>query len=437
MASRSSSGVAVPHVHLERSGAGCGPTGRVSQTPGLVGEPACTPQTGCRILERMKPTTVSSHATRRYLTIGFAVLAAGCAFPAVESNRSAEDRYLTGDAFLHPDHSDPTTHLLEAGPETVAWGFYWSEAEPVLRVQSGDIVDVTTMLTSSPTRLEAAGISEELVEPALRAIYDQVDDRGPGGHILTGPIYVEDADAGDVLEVRVLGMQMPLPYGYNGCSGFMPEQCPKEREDRTRIFWLDTMNMVSEYRPAGDPSGSDSQTADGPLVRIPLAPFFGSMGVAPPPDAGRWSSVPPWIHAGNIDNRELVEGTSLFIPVHVPGALFEVGDGHAAQGDGEVDQTAIETSLRGQLQLVVHKGWSIAWPRGETPSHWIAMGSDEDLTVATRIAIEQAIALIGDEWGIEPGEAYRLISLACDLRITQLVDRKVGVHVMIPKALVG
>jgi acetamidase/formamidase len=310
--------------------------------------------------------------------------------------------------------------VLEAGPETVAWRFYWAEAEPVLTIQSGDILDVTTMLTSSPSRLEAAGIPPEQVEPALRAIYDGVTDRGPGGHILTGPVFVEGAAPGDVLEVRVLDVQMPLPYGYNGCSGFLPEACPEAREARTRIFWLDTDRMVSEFAPG---------------IEVPLAPFFGSMGVAPPPDAGRWSSVPPWVHAGNIDNKELVAGTSLFIPVHVPGALFEVGDGHAAQGDGEVDQTAIETSLRGQLQLIVHKDRTLEWPRAETPTHHIAMGSDEDLTEATRIAVRQAIELIHDEFGVERSEAYRLVSLACDLRITQLVDQKVGVHVMIPKSL--
>lgn len=343
--------------------------------------------------------------------------------------------------FRHPDHPNPTTHRLEAGPETVAWGYYWSQAVPVLRVQSGDIIDVTTMLTSSPTRLEGAGVPPDQVEPALRAIYDQVEDRGPGGHILTGPVHVEGAEPGDVLEVRVLGMQMPLAYGYNGCSGFMPDQCPEALEERMRIIWMDTLRMVAEYRPNKLPSrgaGSlaDAAAGDGPLVRVPLAPFFGSLGVAPPPDAGRWSSVPPWIHAGNIDNREIVPGTSLFIPVHVPGALFEVGDGHAAQGDGEVDQTGLETSLRGQLQLIVHKGRTLEWPRAETPTHWIAMGSDEDLTVATQIAIEQAVLLIGDEWGIDQGEAYRLVSLACDVRITQLVDQKLGVHVMIPKAVV-
>ncbi len=347
--------------------------------------------------------------------------------PAASETPSSDVAQASGD-HRHPDFPNPTTHVLEAGPETVAWGFYWSEAEPVLRVASGDIVDVTTMLTSNPARLEAAGIPPDQVEPALRAITETVTDRGPGGHILTGPVFVEGAEPGDVLEVRILGMQMPLPYGYNGCSGFLPEQCAAERDDRTRIFWLDTINMVSEYQP-----GAADGTV-GPTIRIPLAPFFGSMGVAPPAEAGRWSSVPPWIHAGNIDNKELVPGTSLLIPVHVAGALFEVGDGHAAQGDGEVDQTGLETSLRGQLQLVVHKGRTLEWPRAETPTHWIAMGSDEDLTVATRIAIEQAIALITDEFGIAAPEAYRFVSLAADLRITQLVDQKVGVHVMVPKA---
>ena len=311
----------------------------------------------------------------------------------------------------------PRVHVLEGGPTTVAWGYYWSEAPPVLRIESGDIVEMSTFLTSSPPRLERAGVPADEVEPALRAVYDQVTDRGPGGHILTGPVYVEGAEPGDVLEVRILSVEMPIAYGYNGCSGYIRELCEGVG---TRIVRLDREANTAEFLPG---------------VTVPLAPFFGSMGVAPPPDAGRWSSVPPWIHAGNIDNKEMVAGTTLFIPVHVRGALFEAGDGHAAQGDGEVDQTGIETSLRGRFQLIVRKDMSIEWPRGETSTHHIAMGSDEDLAEATRIAIRQAVALLGDEYGIAAGEAYQLISVACDLRITQLVDRKVGVHVMIPKSL--
>jgi len=310
-----------------------------------------------------------------------------------------------------------TVHHLPATPSTVAWGYYWSEAPPVLRIASGDMVEVETMITSRPNRLEQIGVSPDQVQQSLRDIVEQVTDRGPGGHILTGPIYVEEAEPGDVIEVRILTIDLPIPYGYNGCSGFMRQLCP---EQRTRVFWLDRERMVSQFAPG---------------IVIPLRPFFGSIGVAPPVDAGRWSSVPPWIHAGNLDNRELVAGTSLFIPVHVPGALLALGDGHAAQGDGEVDQTAIETSLTGLIQVVVHKDMTLEWPLGETPTHYITMGTDEDLTRATEIAIEQTVKFLSTRFELDPGEAYRLISVAADLRITELVDQKVGVHVMIPKSI--
>ena len=308
-------------------------------------------------------------------------------------------------------------HQLPATPETVAWGYYWSEAEPVLRISSGDIVEVVTMITNRPDRLEQAGISADQIQQSLRDIVDQVTDRGPGGHILTGPIYVEGADAGDVLEVRVLSVDLEIPYGYNGCSGFVPDNCG---EPRTRIIQLDGERMTAEFAPG---------------IVIPLKPFFGSMGVAPPAEAGRWSSNPPWIHAGNLDNKELIAGTTLFIPIHAAGALFEVGDGHAAQGDGEVNQTGLETSLRGRLQLIVRKDLSLKWPRAETSTHYITMGSDEDLTVATRIAVEQTIAFLMETRGLDRGAAYALTSLAVDLRITQLVDDYVGVHAMIPKSI--
>jgi len=172
-----------------------------------------------------------------------------------------------------------------------------------------------------------------------------------------------------------------------------------------------------------------------PGILIPLRPFFASMGVAPPPSAGRISSNPPSIHAGNLDNKELVAGTTLFIPVHAPGALFEVGDGHAAQGDGEVDQTAVETSLRGRLQLIVRKGVTLAWPRAETPTHYISMGTDVDLTKATKIAIQEMIDFLAATKGLDKHSAYQLASIAADVAITQLVDGNVGVHVKIPKSI--
>src|SRR6185295_9231469 len=218
--------------------------------------------------------------------------------------------------------SSPKTHRLEATPNTVAYGYYWSEAKPVLRIASGDIIDVDTLLTNSPGGLGRAGVPPEKIQESLKAITTQVtgDRRGPGGHILTGPVFVEGAEPGDTLEVKILSIDLPIDYGYNGCSGFVPANC--DRAAGIKILTLDRQKMTAEFMPG---------------IVIPLRPFFGSMGVAPAPDLGRVSSNPPGRHAGNMDNKELVVGSTLYIPVFVPGALFEVGDGHAAQGDGEVD----------------------------------------------------------------------------------------------------
>jgi acetamidase/formamidase len=312
----------------------------------------------------------------------------------------------------------PRTHRLEATPGTVAYGYYWSEAKPVLRIASGDILDVDTLLTSTPDRLEKAGVKPDDVQASLRAIVSEVTDRGPGGHILTGPVFVEGAAPGDALEVKVLSIDLPIAYGYNGCSGSVRENCEPGRA--MAIIPLDRQRMIGIFRPG---------------IEIPLKPFFGSMGVAPPPAAGRVNSSPPGIHAGNLDNKELVAGTTLWIPVHVPGALFEIGDGHAAQGDGEVDQTAIETSLRGRVQLTVRKGLTLKWPRGETPTHFISMGIDLDLTAATKIAIQEMIDFLVETRHLDKHSAYQLTSVAGDVAITQLVDGTMGVHVKMPKAI--
>lgn len=314
----------------------------------------------------------------------------------------------------------PQTHQLRATPRTVAWGHYSARTPPVLRIKAGDAVEVHTLLTSSPARLEGAGVAPGDVEPALREVHDEVKDRGPGGHILTGPIFVEGAEPGDALEVRIEAIRLTLPYSYNAFgprSGAIPEDFPRSR---MRIIPLDRERMVAPF-------------ADG--VEVPLRPFFGSMGVAPPEAMGRISSAPPGIHAGNLDNKDLVAGTTLLIPVHVPGALFEVGDGHAAQGDGEVDITALETSLAGTLRFFVRKGAKLAWPRAETPTHYIAMGIDKDLDEAMRIAVREAVALIVAERHLDPDDAYMLCSVAVDFRVTQVVDGTKGIHAMIPKSL--
>lgn len=321
----------------------------------------------------------------------------------------------------HSLQAAPKTHRLEITPSTVAYGYYWSEAQPVLRIASGDIIDVDTLLTNTPQGLQRAGVAEEKIQASLRAVVDQVtgEQRGPGGHILTGPVYVEGAQPGDVLEVAVLSIDLSLDYGYNGCNGFLPDNCDKALP--AKIIALDREKMTAEFLPG---------------IVIPLRPFFGSMGVAPAPDAGRVSSNPPGRHAGNLDNRELVAGSTLYIPVFVPGALFEVGDGHAAQGDGEVDQTAIETSLRGRLRLTVRKDMKLAWPRAETPTDYISMATDPDLTIATRGAIQEMIDFLIAEKHLTRHQAYQLVSIAGNVAVTQLVDKpNHGVHVRLPKSV--
>jgi len=315
----------------------------------------------------------------------------------------------------------PRTHRLEATPSTVAYGYYWSEAKPVLRIASGDIIDVDTLLTNTPNGLQNAGLAPEKIQSSLKSVVAEVtgDRRGPGGHILTGPVFVEGAEPGDALEVKVLSIDLPIDYGYNGCSGFMPENC--DRSVGTKIIHLDSKTMTAEFLPG---------------IVVPLKPFFGSMGVAPAPAIGRVSSNPPGRHAGNLDNKELVAGTTLYIPVFVPGALFEVGDGHAAQGDGEVDQTAIETSLRGRIQLTVRKDMLLSWPRAETSTQFISMATDPDLKVATTLAIQEMIDFLVSEKRLTKHQAYQLVSIAGDVAITQLVDRPVvGVHVKMAKSI--
>src|SRR5574339_337164 len=189
----------------------------------------------------------------------------------------------------------PKVHKLPATPQTVAYGYYWFDAKPALRIASGDIIDVETLLTNTPQRLEAAGVPANEIQQSLRDIVARVTDRGPGGHILTGPVFVEGTDSGDVLEVRVLSIDLKIPYGYNGCSGFIRDLCDRS-QPTTRIIRLDAQRMIGLF---------------GEGIGVPLKPFFGSMGVAPPASRGRVSSNPPDIHAGNLDNKEDRKSTRL------------------------------------------------------------------------------------------------------------------------------
>jgi acetamidase/formamidase len=320
------------------------------------------------------------------------------------------------------------TYVLKATPQTVAWGYYWSGAKPVLTVHSGDTVVMQTLSTcGSPERLESEGVPAADIPAYEAPIYTGVpeSERGPGGHILTGPVAIAEAEPGDTLEVRIQKIQIDAPFACNGFSagrGFLPDDFPYSR---TKIIPLDRQRMTAAFAPG---------------VVIPLHPFFGSMGVAPP--GAKYNSSPPWMHAGNIDNKEMVAGTTLFIPVNAKGALFEAGDGHAGQGNGEVDITALETFLTGTFQFIVHKGnptHRLLWPRAETPTAYISMGFSPDLKTATEMAVRNMIAFLSEENPEFPhlsrDDAYSLVSVACDVDITQLVDTNDGVHVLCPKNL--
>jgi acetamidase/formamidase len=328
---------------------------------------------------------------------------------------------LAASAFGAQQAQAPKTYTLKPTPKTVAWGYYDATTPPALRVQSGDTIEVQTLPAGrSPAILESAGWPPEKVEQSFRDIFKEVTNKGPGAHILTGPIYVEGAQPGDVLEIRILSIRLAVPYAYNRFSpgsGFLPDDFPYAR---SKIIPLDEMRGVAHF---------------GEGIEIPLRPFFGSIGVAPPEVTGRISSGPPWIHGGNMDNKELVAGTTLFLPVHAPGALLEVGDGHAGQGNGEVDITAMETSLIGTFRLIVRKDLHLRWPRAETPTHYITMGFNEDLNEAAKMAVREMIDFLVNEKHLSRDDAYMLSSVAADLSITQLVDGNKGVHASIAKAI--
>lgn len=326
-------------------------------------------------------------------------------------------------ALLTANAAQAAVYELKVTPQTVVWGRYDALAKPALTVRSGDTVIVHTVLTNSPSGLEKAGVKPADVEPALRDVYDHVPvgDRGPGGHVLTGPIYVEGAEPGDVLEIHFDKIDLAIPYSYNAFrygAGLLTDDF---LVGRTKIIPLDRQTMTAAFAPG---------------VTVPLHPFFGSIGTAPPAVIGRLDSAPPTaLNGGNLDNKALVEGTTLYLPVNVKGALLEVGDGHAAQGDGEVDITALETSLVGRLTLRVRHDLKFKAPAAETPTDYIVMGFDDDLAHATRKAVRAAVDFLVDEKGLSREDAYQLASVAGNLSISEIVDRNKEVSMSIPKAL--
>lgn len=308
-----------------------------------------------------------------------------------------------------------TSHHLAASPETCHWGVFDAALPAVLEVESGDTVIIDTV-SGSPEVLPPAGFH---VPPELLDIHAR-SARNLPGHILTGPVSVAGAEPGDVLEIRILEVKLRQDWGYNvirPLSGTLPEDFDAYRHV---TLPLDVERNVA-YMPWG--------------VELPLAPFFGILGVAPPPHWGRINTIVPRAHGGNLDNKELRPGATLWLPVHIPGALFSCGDGHAAQGDGEVCTTAIETAMQGSFELIVHKHMQLDYPRAETATHFITMGMHPDLDRCLDMALRHMIRLAGEKGGLSRQDAYMLCSLAADFRITQTVNGSRGVHAMLPKAL--
>jgi acetamidase/formamidase len=307
-------------------------------------------------------------------------------------------------------------HHLKANAETCHRGFFDAARKPVLAIDSGDRVTVEC-LTGTPETVPASGFH---VPPELAEVLAGADRLEGSSHILTGPVAIRGAKAGQVLEVRILEVKLRQDWGYNVIRPLAGTLQDDFHERRLMHIALDAERNIGRL-PWG--------------LELPLAPFFGIMGVAPPPAWGRITSIVPRAHGGNLDNKELVAGTTLYLPIHVEGALFSCGDGHGAQGDGEVCITAIETALEGTFELVVRDDLGFTYPRAETAEHYITMGMDPDLDQCVVVALRDMIRLICERTNLSREDAYTLCSLAADLRVTQTVNGSKGIHVMLRKSL--
>ena len=341
-------------------------------------------------------------------------------FAAAAKEIASEEAPLLA-ALITPDH------LIRSIPKNMVYGFYGASVPPVATVKNGDIVEIQTINTTGINKKDPEAFFKQNNIPLDEHANDVIDilknvlpDPKFYGHMLTGPIFIEGAEIGDTLEVRILDIKLRSNYGVNSVwpkGGALPEAVTTPE---SFVYRYDLKKQTASFKEG---------------IEIPIKPFMGVMAVSPPADMGRVSSIPPAFYGGNLDLKHLVKGTTLFLPISVKGALFTTGDCHAAEGNGEVSGVAIEASLSLVAQFIVRKDKPIKHVIAETPTHFIAIGLDADLTKAMKNATANAINFIKDELGYTFNEALSITSTGVDLEVTQVVDQTLGVHAMIPKAI--
>jgi acetamidase/formamidase len=332
-------------------------------------------------------------------------------------------------------------YKLQSIPKNLIWGeLYKPDSKPILRVKSGDRVVMETVSHEAILSdqgdtvafLAKGGIPKDQVLPDQLRVKAEVKKSGPGPHVITGPVYVEGAEPGDVLEIKTLALDYRSPYGVisnRHGRGSLPGEYPEVTGAKiyTKVIPLDVKRQIGLFRP----------TNNLPTLEIPLKPFMGLMGVVPADSQDAVNSVPPGRYGGNVDVKYLGLGSSFYVPVQVPGALFYAGDPHCAQGNGEVALTAIECSLTPTFELVLHKSkdMKLDTPMGETKDAWFAMGLDKDLDEAMKKSVREYLRIVNETYGMSKPDALLYASANIDFEVSQVVDIVKGIHAIIPKKL--
>ena len=335
---------------------------------------------------------------------------------------------------------------VAATSETCFWGFLDPDLSPVLKV-----VDGSELVIEAVTH-HAGDAPDLLMDDGIRALWKAIpeSDRGPGVHIMTGPIWVDGAMPGDALRVELREMTPRLPFGSN-CAAHWGVFHDLFGKERITVYELVEGSFAGAARPlfgydfttralydvpgVVTPPDHERREPFGRAVEVPVRPHLGVMGVAPL-EAGRRSSIPPGVFGGNVDDWRFGPGATIYYPVFHEGAGFYVGDPHFAQGDGEICGTAIEASLDVRLRLSVAPGFSVEVPTLETVTHWYLHGFGDDLDAAMRMTAESMLRFLVDQGGFTMDEAYSIASVAVDFGVTQVVDGKVGCHAAVAKSII-